>query len=44
MKRWLKIMLVIFICATILTGIGVGLEIGIYGVQSYAARKGHDNF
>ena len=40
MKRWLKIMLVIFICATILTGIGVGLEIGIYGVQSYAARKG----
>ena len=36
MKRWLKIMLVIFICATILTGIGVGLEIGIYGVQSYA--------
>lgn len=27
MKRWLKIMLVIFICATILTGIGVGLKL-----------------
>ncbi len=40
MKRWLKIMLVIFVCSTILTGIGVGLEIGIYGVQSYTARKG----
>ena len=40
MKRWLKVMLVIFICATILSGIGIGLEIGIYGSSAYSARKG----